>query len=157
METTPQKTDTEVVKKENGFWASPQKEWKKNVVTDPSAPELYSKAAIYGFSLFFSGLFGAILLAINLNRSGKKKGIVPVLAFGIGFIIAIVLASPYLSQQGMGFIFGIIAGLILNQIFWKKYLGEVQYRARSIWAPLIIGLLLVIILILLMKLSGQPL
>ena len=35
-------------------------------------PEWYSPAAVLGFSIFFSLLFGAILMYLNLSKSGKN-------------------------------------------------------------------------------------
>src|SRR5438105_573014 len=54
--------------------------WKKDIVTDPNAPLLYSKGAIRGFSIIFSVIFGAVLLSYNINDT-KKKWIV--IVFGI--------------------------------------------------------------------------
>src|ERR1700744_3329426 len=39
-----------------------------NHIEDPDAPRLYSKRAIYGFTIFFSALFGSILLASNISK-----------------------------------------------------------------------------------------
>ena len=50
-----------------------RKWWKsKNIVKDESAPLYYSKHVIDCFSIFFSTLFGAILLAINFKKINKK-------------------------------------------------------------------------------------
>src|SRR5258707_6622452 len=39
--------------------------WKKDVVTDPNAPLLYSKGAIRVFSILFIVIFVAVLLSYN--------------------------------------------------------------------------------------------
>src|SRR5688572_4172085 len=36
--------------------------WKKNLVNDLGAPQFYSQRAIWGFSAFFTVIFGAVLL-----------------------------------------------------------------------------------------------
>ena len=41
--------------------------WTKNIVTDLDAPQFYSPRAIWGFSVFFTVIFGAVLLTSNLT------------------------------------------------------------------------------------------
>jgi len=47
--------------------------------------EIYSKMAIRGFSIFFSTIFGGVLLFINLKNAGYKSAAYKVLAFAIGY------------------------------------------------------------------------
>ena len=112
------------------------------IVQDETAPLLYSKRAIWGFTFFFGALVGSILLTINLDRN-RYKGTLPVLlfgfiaSFGLGFLV-----TNYIEPQGrLIFIFNGFAALILNELFWNKYIGkETQFRRRSIKVPLAIGL-----------------
>jgi hypothetical protein len=45
---------------------------------------------------------------------------------------------------------------VLNKYFWTKYIGEeTKYRAKAIWTPLIIGLVIGGILIYLTIVAGE--
>ena len=46
---------------------------KENPFEDFEQPTLYSKKAILGFSLFFSTIFGVVLLMYNLKVMNKQK------------------------------------------------------------------------------------
>lgn len=107
-------------------------------------PVYYSQRAITGFSLFFSVIFGAVLMMANLRNNPKARW--TVFMFAIAYIFGSVLLvtqigpNPLLSLALNGF-----GGAILTNYFWNKYLGsETPYIARPIWIPLIISLLIVI-------------
>ena len=121
---------------------------RRNVTEDESAPEYYSQRLIYVFSILFSPLFGAILLAINLKRS-NKKGIVPVIAFGIGFTaLSGFIIEGLGDTSGLGsLVFGLIGSLILLNYFWDVYLGDTKYRARSAKGPIIVAIVLAVVFI----------
>ncbi len=136
-----------------------RKEWgwddKKQVTKDINAPEYYSKTAIYGFSVFFSTLAGVILLAINIKKSGSKKGIIPIVIFGVVYMALVtILGLKIHAPSGFAILAGGVGALLLNEYFWKKYIGQEQYRKRSIWAPLIICLLAFAVIVLLEIMSG---
>ena len=117
--------------------------WTKNVVTDPEAPQYYSQRAVWGSSVFFTVLFGAVLLASNL--SGRKAKWI-VLSFGILYTIVAILILNNLPQN-TGLTLGVNAGgaVILTQLFWNRYLGkETKFRTKPIWKPLIISILITI-------------
>lgn len=118
--------------------------WKKNVVTDKDAPEFYSEKAIYLFSIIFSIIFGSVLMAINLRKTKSKKGVFEVLGFGIlFFIIQVYILSMFPRNTIFTLMFSMAGALILNYFFWKKYIGQdTKYRAKPIWIPLIIGIVL---------------
>lgn len=128
-----------------GFWSS----WNRNIVDDPAAPELYSQMAINGFSIFFSTLFGAILFAINMHRVGKGDKIYIVMLFALTFTIFegwLVTMQPQITS--LPFIFNIIGGVLLNTVFWNKYIGKnTQHRRRAIWPPLLIGVAISVIFV----------
>jgi hypothetical protein len=49
-----------------------------------------------------------------------------------------------------------ITGAMILQLFWNKYIGkDVQYHARPIWVPLIIGLILVVFMLLSIFPNGE--
>ena len=122
--------------------------WGKNVVKDLDAPEYYSQGAIYVFSILFSVLFGAVMLAINLKNAGKKWGW-PIL-FGLIYTVGTVFLGDLLPTSSTGFTLVIngIGVTIMYQLFWNKNIGkDIKYRAKPIWIPLIIALVITIPLI----------
>jgi hypothetical protein len=130
-------------KEENDLFGS---QWKKNVVTDENAPAYYSEYAIYMFSAFFSVIFGAVLLAINFRSTDTKKGVWEVIAFGIvytGLQFGILSMMPRSTLLTLVFSMG--GALLMNHFFWKKHIGkDTKYRAKPIWKPLIIALVIFI-------------
>jgi hypothetical protein len=65
-------------------------EWKENAVEDETAPLLYSQRAIYLFSAFFSPLFGAILLSINVSKYADKRAVYEIVGFGVAILVGLV-------------------------------------------------------------------
>ncbi|MEO7990219.1 MAG: hypothetical protein ABI663_11800 [Chryseolinea sp.] len=118
--------------------------WTKNIVEDVDAPELYSPRAIWGFSVFFSVIFGAVLLASNItDRKAKWMAI----GFGIVYTAVVIVIVNLLPQTNSGIVIGLNAGgaLILTKLFWDKYVGaETKFRTKAIWRPLIISILITI-------------
>lgn len=101
----------------------------------------YSKRAINNFSIFFTTLFGTVLLAINLK--GNRRGAIAVVAFGIVYTGLSFYALNLLPERNsfLTIIVNGIGGIILTKLFWPKYIGDgTQYKARSIWVPLIISI-----------------
>ncbi len=109
-------------KKRSGFW-------KRNIVTDESAPLLYSRLVVSVFTLFGTTIFGSILLSVNLKKLDKGNEIPGVAMFGLLFaILTFYLASvgPRFPIRGLMNIFG---SWILVSAFWNRYVGkDTQYR-----------------------------
>jgi hypothetical protein len=124
--------------------------WKKNVTDDPDAPQYYSEKAIYSFAIFFGVLFGSVLMAINLNKTENKKGIVEVIIFGIAFTaLQIFILSAIPQNSGLTLVFSLGGAFVINNYFWKKYIGrETKYRTKPIWIPLIAGILMCVVVFL---------
>jgi len=142
-ENIEEQTEEKIKLKESTHYDS-LKGWKK-ITKDIDAPEYYSQTAIYMFSILFSVLFGAVMMAVNLKIAGKRWG-TPILfglAFTVGFIfLGQVFPNP---STGLSLIVNAVGVAILYQIFWNKHIGKnTQYRAKPIWIPLIIGILLII-------------
>lgn len=118
----------------------------KNVVDDPSAPAYYSERAIYTFSLLFGVLFGSVLMAINLSRTENKNKSWTVLLFGIFYTGLQGWGLSYISRNMLLTICtSAVGALILSRLFFKEYIGEdTKYRAKPIWIPLIIALVITI-------------
>ena len=129
----------------------------KNVVDDPNAPEYYSERAIYTFSVLFSVLFGSVLMAMNISRTEKKDSNWTVVLFGVAYtVIQIWVLSLIPRNTGLTLVASIGGAMILNQFFFKKYIGkETKYRARPIWIPLIIALAITVPLIYIIIVYGQ--
>jgi hypothetical protein len=133
----------------------PNNAWKQNVVTDANAPLFYSKGAITAFSLFFSTIFGAVLLSSNINDT-KRKWIV--IGFGIIYTtVSIIILNLIPRNTFYVLLLNTGGGLGLTTTFWDKYVGkETKYRAKPIWKPLIISII-IIIPFLLAIIYGPPL
>lgn len=118
-----------------------------DLVSDPDAPLLYSKGAIGFFSFIFNALFGAVLLSYNIK---PKKGKWVVLGFGIIYTIFSILIFKYIRQNwSLVYFLNLAGGMALTTTFWDKYVGKgIKYRAKAVWIPLIISLLIVIPIIL---------
>jgi hypothetical protein len=125
----------------------PSNSWKKNVVTDPNAPLLYSKGAIRAFSLLFSTIFGAVLLSYDILDI-KKKWIV--ICFGIIYTaLTITIMNLIPPNTFYVLLLNTAGGLGLTSTFWDKYVGkETKYRAKPIWKPLVISIIITIPLLL---------
>ncbi len=132
-------TRTKVERDEEGLLTS--NFWKENVVTDPNAPLLYSKGAISAFSLFFSVIFGAVLLSTNVNDT-KKKWIV--ILFGIIYTsMTIVILNLIPRNTFWVLLLNGAGGLGLTTTFWDRYVGkDIKYRSKPIWKPLIISVII---------------
>ncbi|RYY35412.1 MAG: hypothetical protein EOP46_10125 [Sphingobacteriaceae bacterium] len=107
--------------------------------------ELYSKTAIWAFSIFFGVIFGGVLLMLNLRNAGYKKAGVIVLLFSIGFNIMAFIISYYVGLgRYSGLIFSIAGGAILTEYFFKKYFPENDYYPRPVWGALAVSVIIVL-------------
>ncbi|MBK7667960.1 MAG: hypothetical protein IPJ32_11850 [Sphingobacteriaceae bacterium] len=112
-----------------GFWGK----MKKNVVTDTEAPEYYSETAIYTFSIFFSVLFGSVLMTMNASKTEKKDLSWTVLLFGISYTVLQMWVLSYVPGNSTGLTVGASIGgaIILNQYFSKNTLEKIQNIERD--------------------------
>lgn len=134
------------------------------------APSYFSPRAINIFTILFGAIYGAILLAINFNKSGNKKAVWEVVIFGILYSIGISLLMrlipvPAPKQQVLLFLysalqvlFNVLGAFLLTRVFWKKYIGtDTQFTARPIGNLIFISVLVVIgIVYLLMRTGNIP-
>ncbi len=123
---------------------------RKRIDEDPTVPAYYSKMGIWWFSILFSVLFGAILLALNLqNRRDKWV----VIGFGITYLIFTFTILEQLEPRyasSSSFILNAIGGAVLQTYFWNKYLGmRTIYKRKSILIPVVIALAVAIPLVVL--------
>jgi hypothetical protein len=139
--------------------------------------EIYSRRAIFWFSLLASPLFGSVLLMLNLKAAGYKKAVNAVLAFIILFeVIAnlvvinfiriykvdllayqkLILSNnrdpkaydPNIFVLSMIVISFIIFGtLILTRYFFRKYFPDNDYYPKNILSALLVTILVKLFLV----------
>ena len=109
--------------------------------------KIYSQKAIWGFSIFFSSIFGAVLLMQNLKDIGKKKEANIILLISILYTaLAIYLVNiPEKPETSMTFIINAVGGLVLSKYYYSKYFpNDDRYEKKKIWKPLIISIIIMI-------------
>ena len=133
--------------------------YKHSIVDDTDAPYFYSKRAIYVFTILFSVVFGSVMLAINCQKIKNKAGLIWSIVFGITFMTAQVLITQALnssSYSAPAYLFGLAAAAIIEAVLWPRFIGNATfYRARPIWVPLIIGVLVSALIIWAIVAGGQ--
>lgn len=93
---------------------SEQKEAKEN----STVPVLYSKKAILGFTIFFSTLFGVLLLMRNLKKMNHPKVRFEVLVFGISYTLFTMVLANYLpTTLFLTLLFNGIGYVVLIEFF----------------------------------------
>ena len=124
---------------------------KENPFEDFEQPTLYSKMAILGFTLFFSTIFGVVLMMYNLKVMNKHKERTQVLIFGILYIVLSYALLEILPKiYFITLIFNFIGYAILVEYFWNKYLGkDLQHEKKSVTKPLVISLLITVFFVVL--------
>lgn len=118
-------------------------------VEDPDAYQLYSRRVIKAFTFFFSPVFGAILMAMNMSKTRNGAGMFQVIVFGFGMILLDNLIVAYAGlNASFNIVLSFINAYLIDMLFWDKYIGKATlYKPRSFWVPLIIGLALSALLI----------
>lgn len=104
-------------------------------------PEYYSPAAILGFSIFFSVIFGGILMFSNLRKAGKKNE--SILVLGVSFIIMMlsaVAAHLYQMNQWVVLLANVTGAIILIEYFWKKHIGnQTEFKRKSLTKAILVS------------------
>ncbi len=110
-------------------------------------PKFYSKKAILGFSIFFSSIFGGILLMQNLKEIGMKKEAKTVLITSVILTVLPFLLAWLMEKEVSTYTFlvNIIGGLVLSEFYFGLYIPKEQiFESKKIWKPLLISLLITI-------------
>ena len=120
------------------------KNWKFNVVDNLEAPELYSRKAIYFFTVLCSVFFGGTLMFINLRKLKNKQGQIVVATYSILYgVITLAILNQFERNTILTLVVSMIGSFALYNFFWGKYIGiKTEYRPKSIWVPLVISLIL---------------
>lgn len=123
--------------------------YKKNIVKDPAAPNLYSRRAIYLFTLFFSAFFGSVMFAMNAAKVKNNKGIWIALLFGLAFTtVQLYVGERIKAGSAYPIVCGFVAAACIDFGFWDRFIGrETFYRARNIWGPVAVGLLFIALIV----------
>jgi len=121
----------------------------ENPSKDLILPVLYSKRAIQGFTIFFTTIFGAVLLMYNLKEMNKLKERNQVLIFGIVFTILSAILLNYLPKIIFTtLLFNLIGYAVLIEFFWKNNIEkELEYAKKEVWKPLTISIIIVLLLL----------
>jgi hypothetical protein len=120
---------------------------------DDDYVEIYSKSAIWWFSLF-SPLFGSILLMMNLWAAGFKSIMYRVVVFlflfaAVSNILITKLLPGFkigpnpdieklLILLGINLGLNILAALVLTFYFFKRYFPDDDYYPKSVQTPVLI-------------------
>lgn len=111
-------------------------------------PEYYSPAAILGFSIFFSVIFGGILMFSNLRKAGKKNE--SILVLGVSFLIMVfsaIAAHLYQMNQWIVLLANVTGAIILIEYFWKKHIGDqTVFKRKPLTKAVLISLGITILL-----------
>jgi len=124
--------------------------------------EIYSKKAVFWFSVLADPLIGGALLIINLWLAGYKRAVALVVAFLVVYVAATTKAEYWymdhykidpkkIDNNAIVFLlmskgFQVAGGVILVGYFYKKYFPEDDYYPRSIINPLLITLFIVFLM-----------
>ncbi|MDP4186540.1 MAG: hypothetical protein Q8905_00700 [Bacteroidota bacterium] len=119
-------------------------DWKYNVVDNENVSVLYSRKAIYFFTVFCSVFFGGTLMFLNLRKLKNKQGQVIVAIYTILYgVISFIILAQFERSTILTLIVSMIGSFPLYNYFWEKYVGRAtEYKPKPIWIPLIIALLI---------------
>jgi hypothetical protein len=110
-------------------------------------PKIYSSLAIRGFCVFFTTIFGGVLLMQNMLNIGNKKVAGMVLGGSILYTALSIYLVQLMDKPQTSLTLGInlIGGLILTEAVQKRFIpNESSHPKKKIWKPLIISILIII-------------
>lgn len=114
-------------------------EW---VYDSKEKPELYSSRAIFGFSILFMAVFGAVLLRTNLIEVGKRKEGNRVLVGGIiySLLTLIVVNIPNDPIVVLSLLLNGGAGSYMGVVLKKHIPRAAEHPKKPIGKPIVISL-----------------
>ena len=117
-----------------------------SMTENPAAVRIYSKKAIWGFSVFFTPVFGGVLLRQNLIDSQRIKEANIVLLASVGFTVLTILIVNSMEKApgSLTFVLNMAGGGVLSEYFFKKYFSDDQYEYKKVWKALLISILITI-------------
>jgi len=117
----------------------------EEIIHTEENPYIYSRKAIWGFSIFFSPIFGGVLLMRNLKDISKDKAANIVMTLSIAYTVFtfIIVNIPEKSISSLTMGFNFVGGYVLSEYFFKLYIPEGEnYPKKKIWKPLIISIII---------------
>jgi hypothetical protein len=104
---------------------------------------LYSKRAIWGFSIAFTTIFGGVLLYHNLRDTGRRREAGQVLLFSVVYTVLAIWALNLLPHRStaLTYLVNAAGGGFLTEYFFRKYMPA-QFTPKKIWKALLISLLI---------------
>lgn len=131
----------------------------ENAIPTPETQvKIYSKGAIWAFSVLFTSVFGGVLLYHNLKDIGKRKeaNFVLILSIILTVVTLIIVNIPERPKTSLTFLCNIGAALILTENYFKKYFPNPdEYEKKKIWKPLLISIAITIPFILAVIFGGN--
>lgn len=105
-------------------------------------PEYYSPAAILGFSIFFSVIFGGALMYVNLRKAGKKsEAVTVIIVSSCIMLVSAYLVHMYQMNQWIGLLANVSGAVILIEYFWKKHLGyQTKFKRKPLAKAILISI-----------------
>lgn len=108
--------------------------------TIKNSPKIYSKTAVWGFSIAFTPIVGGLLLRQNLIEAGKTKAANIVLIFSVALTLltAMIMNNAGDAPGLLTFVINMIWGGVLSQYLFTKYIpSQHRYSIKTVWKPLI--------------------
>ncbi len=127
-------------------------------IMESSPKPIYSKMAVLGFCVFFSPVFGGVLLRKNLVDHGQRQAglyalLISILLTGITALIT----NLWIRNAATTYVSNLIEGTIMVEYFYRKYFpNEAQIEKKSVLRPIFISLLIVLVLLAIIVSSGVP-
>jgi len=108
---------------------------------NPSIPSYFSKKAIFLFSLFFSVLYGMIILSLNLHIRREKS---IVIGFGLTFLIAqLIFVNMFPIHIWYHVGLHVLGCAVISTQLWKRYIGiNGLYKRKAVDVQIFLGLVL---------------
>jgi hypothetical protein len=108
--------------------------------------KIYSKKAVWAFSVIFAPIFGGVLLRQNLIEENRKHEANIVLLASILFTaFTIVIVNSIEKTSGsFTYLINMGWGLILSEYFFKKYYPNEVYEYKSVWKAVFISIAILI-------------
>ena len=116
---------------------------------------LYSKKAIYGFSIFFSTIFGAVIMMYNLKIVNQSKARINVLIFAVLYmVLSVMLIEALQGSTITALILNTTGAFIINEYYWNKYIGKsFVYEPKGLIQAISIAVLVVVVIFVLLILT----
>lgn len=110
-----------------------------------SLPVFFSQTAILAFTIFFSPLFGGVLLALNVKKT-NKNAVWQIVLFSLVFTAFSGYVSYYLAPGSfISLLIPVAGALLLSEVLWNNYIGKnIKYEKRSVMIPLIVAAIIAI-------------